>query len=36
MMDCKAALKEANGDSEEAIKALRIKMGNKLTNRGER
>ena len=36
MMDCKAALKEAEGDFDEAIKALRIKMGNKLTNRGER
>ena len=36
MMDCKAALKEAEGDFDEAIKALRIKMGNKLTGRGER
>ena len=36
MMDCKAALKETNGDFDEAVKALRIKMGNKLTTRGER
>ena len=36
MMDCKAALKEADGSFDEAVKVLRIKMGNKLTNRGER
>ena len=36
MMDCKAALKETDGNFDEAVKVLRIKMGNKLTNRGER
>lgn len=36
MMDCKSALKAAEGDFDEAIKALRIKMGRTLTNRGER
>src|SRR4051812_36818591 len=36
MMDCKAALKETNGDFEEAVKYLRIKMGNKLGGRTDR
>jgi elongation factor Ts len=33
MMDCKAALKETNGDFDEAVKALRIKMGGKGSSR---
>jgi len=34
MMDCKAALKETNGDFEEAIVFLRKKMSGKLSGRG--
>lgn len=36
MMDCKAALKETEGDFDEAIVFLRKKMGSKLSTRGER
>jgi elongation factor Ts len=36
MMDCKAALQEANGDPEEAYILLRKKMGDKALKRGER
>ncbi|MEA2392705.1 MAG: elongation factor Ts [Solirubrobacteraceae bacterium] len=30
MMDCKAALQEADGDMDKAIELLRVKMGNKI------
>ena len=30
MMDCKAALQEAEGDMDRAVEILRVKMGNKL------
>jgi len=30
MMDCKAALQEADGDMDRAVEILRVKMGNKL------
>ncbi|HVP00972.1 MAG TPA: elongation factor Ts [Solirubrobacteraceae bacterium] len=30
MMDCKAALTEAEGDMDKAVEILRVKMGNKL------
>ncbi|MEA2252350.1 MAG: elongation factor Ts [Solirubrobacteraceae bacterium] len=30
MMDCKAALQEADGDMDKAVELLRVKMGNKI------
>jgi elongation factor Ts len=30
MMDCKAALQEADGDMEKAVEIIRVKMGNKV------
>ena len=33
MMDCKAALQEADGDVDRAVEILRVKMGNKLGSR---
>jgi elongation factor Ts len=36
MMDCKAALQEANGDTDKAVEILRVKMGNKLGKLSDR
>jgi elongation factor Ts len=36
MMDCKAALAEAQGDVERAIEILRVKQGKKIQDLGER
>jgi elongation factor Ts len=36
MMDCKAALQEAEGDTERATEILRVKMGNKLGKLADR
>jgi elongation factor Ts len=36
MMDCKAALQEADGDMDRAVEILRVKMGNKLGKLADR
>ena len=36
MMDCKAALQEADGDVDRAVEILRVKMGNKLGKLADR
>jgi len=36
MMDCKAALQEAEGDTDRAIEILRVRMGNKLGKLADR
>jgi elongation factor Ts len=36
MMDCKAALQEADGDTDRAVEILRVKMGNKLGKLADR
>ena len=36
MMDCKAALQEADGDMDRAVEVLRVKMGNKLGKLADR
>jgi elongation factor Ts len=36
MMDCKAALQEANGDTDKAVEILRIKMGNRIGKLADR
>ena len=36
MMDCKKALEETGGDMEEAVEALRVKMGNKMGKPADR
>jgi len=36
MMDCKAALQEAEGDVDRAVEILRVKMGNKLGKLADR
>jgi len=36
MMDCKAALQEAEGDMDRAVEILRVKMGNKLGKLADR
>ena len=36
MMDCKRALEEADGDAEEAVEILRVKMGNTLGKLADR
>jgi elongation factor Ts len=36
MMDCKAALQEADGDTDRAVEILRVKMGSKLGKLADR